>query len=506
LIDTEAARPALVARLVARPAKRARALAVDSSISAASVAVYTGAIVWAALFGAFAWARYKGFLAGRFDLGNMVQAVWSTADGHPLRVITADGSEIFRPAIHVDLILAAFAPLWLIWPSPVLLLVIQAGALALGALPVYWLARKHLGSFRLGACLAFAYLLYAPVQWIELYDFHAVTLAVPLLLFAIWFLDEGRLIPFSMVAALALVTKEEIGLVVAGLGVWYALRRGGRLVGGLIALGGVAWTIIALEVVIPRFSAGGPSPFLARYDAVGGSPIGFLEKLGSDPGAIVAAVTTHTDVIYVALLLVPLLGLWLLEPLLAAAALPELALNLLSSHEAQASISYQYVSGIVPFLIAACVLGLGRLRVRHPKAMRLAVVSLLAATAWYTVFLGPLTARSPEIVRAFGSAHARAAQNAVDLVPSGDAVSATNEAGAYLSARREIYMFPVRKAARWVVVDRSDPWHTAHNDRAQAMRFARQLADLRSDPRFRRIFAREGISVYVRRTPATGSN
>jgi uncharacterized membrane protein len=46
-----------------------------------------------------------------------------------------------------------------------------------------------------------------------------------------------------------------------------------------------------------------------------------------------------------------------LEPLLAAVALPEVALNLLSSHEPQTSIHYQYVSGIVPFLIAATVLG-----------------------------------------------------------------------------------------------------------------------------------------------------
>ena len=500
MIGTDAGPPALFGRLVAEPARRARALALESSLSAASVAVYAGAAVWAVLFGGLAWARYEGFLAGRFDLGNMVQAVWSTADGHPLRVITLDGSEIIRPAAHVDVILAALAPLWLVWSSPVMLLVVQAAALALGALPVYWLARKHLASARLGSALAFAYLLYAPVQWVQLYDFHAVAFAVPLLLFAIWFLDEDRLVPFAVVAGLALLTKEEIGLVVAGLGLWYALRKGRRLAGGLIAAGALGWVVIALEVIIPLSSGGEESPFLARYSAVGGSPTGLLEKLFTDPGAIFAAVTTSRDLVYLALLLVPLLGLWALEPWLAAVALPEVALNLLSSHEAQTSISYQYVSGIVPFLIAASVLGLGRLRARHPKAMRLATLSLLSSMVWYTILLGPLSARAAEIVRAFDGAHTRAAQHAVGLVPPGEAVSATNQVGAHLSARRKIYVFPVVKGARWVVVDRADPFHTAHGDRAQSIRFARQLARLRSDPRFERVFDENGVSVFARRT------
>ena len=41
-----------------------------------------------------------------------------------------------------------------------MLLVAQAVAVALGALPVFWLARKHLGSERAALGFALAYLLY----------------------------------------------------------------------------------------------------------------------------------------------------------------------------------------------------------------------------------------------------------------------------------------------------------------------------------------------------------
>jgi len=499
VIATDAGHAAVVGREVVAPAGRVRVLGRELAVSRPSAAVYFGAAVWAALFGVLAWARYDGFLASRFDLGNMAQAVWSTAHGDPLRITLLDGSEMMRTGVHVDVILAALAPLWLVWSSPVMLVAVQTAALAVGALPVYWLARKHIGSPRFGAALAFVYLLYPPVQWIDLVDFHAVTLAVPLFLFAIWFLDEDRLVPFAVVAVLALTTKEEIGLALAGLGLWFAVRRGRRLAGALIAAGGVAWSLIALEVVIPLSSGGQPSPFIARYAAVGGSPAGFFEKLFTDPGAILAAVTTHNDIVYLILLLAPLLGLWALEPWLAAAALPEVALNLLSSNDGQTSIMYHYVSGIVPFLIAACVIGLGRLGTQHQKAMRLAAVSLVASATICTLLAGPLTIRGPEIARAFGSAHARAAQRAVDLVPAGDPVSSTNQVGAHLSARPKIYMFPLLKDARWVVLDPKDPWHTAHEDPVQTARFAREVARFRLDPRFERVFAEDGVFVFKRR-------
>ncbi|HEY9458755.1 MAG TPA: DUF2079 domain-containing protein, partial [Gaiella sp.] len=83
--------------------------------------------------------RHRSFETGRFDLGNMVQAVWSTAHGHPLRVTTLTGEQAFRLGAHIDPVLMLFAPLWWLWPSPDLLLVAQAVAIALGALPVYWL-------------------------------------------------------------------------------------------------------------------------------------------------------------------------------------------------------------------------------------------------------------------------------------------------------------------------------------------------------------------------------
>ncbi|MBD0349496.1 MAG: DUF2079 domain-containing protein, partial [Thermoleophilia bacterium] len=151
-------------------------------------------------FAALSALRHRAFETGRFDLGNMVQAVWSTAHGDPLAVTNLAGEQTSRLASHFDPLLAAFAPLWWLWPRPELLLTAQALAVALGALPVFWLAHKHLGSELAAAGFALAYLLYPPLEWATLSEFHPVTVSCPLLLFAFWYLDEHRLLPFALFA------------------------------------------------------------------------------------------------------------------------------------------------------------------------------------------------------------------------------------------------------------------------------------------------------------------
>ena len=70
--------------------------------------------------------RYRTFSTGRFDLGNMVQAVWSTTQGRFLDTTDVSGVQFNRLGAHVDPVLALFAPLWLVWSSPEMLLVAQA--------------------------------------------------------------------------------------------------------------------------------------------------------------------------------------------------------------------------------------------------------------------------------------------------------------------------------------------------------------------------------------------
>ena len=301
--------------------------------------VWLATAAFAAGFSALAVLRHRAFGSGRFDLGNMTQAVWSTANGDVLSVTDVHGEQISRLGSHFDPILVLLAPLWSLWPSPELLLVVQAVAVAAGAIPVFWLARAHLDSERAAAALAVAYLLFPPVQWLTVSDFHPVSLACPLLLFAWWFLDQRRLLPFALFAAAALATKEHVGLTVAAMGVWYAIRYREPRTGSVIAIVAGSVALVAALVIVPHFAPAGVSAFESRYD----SPT-----------------LDGRDLRYLAALLLPLGLLPLAAPLALLPALPELGLNLLSSTITQTSVKTHYAATAIPALLAATVYGVAR--------------------------------------------------------------------------------------------------------------------------------------------------
>ncbi|HEX6489794.1 MAG TPA: DUF2079 domain-containing protein [Gaiellaceae bacterium] len=457
---------------------------------------------YAAAFAALSLLRQRAFSTGRFDLGNMVQAVWSTAHGHPLQVTNLGGEQVSRLAAHVDPILVVFAPLWRIWPDPGLLLVSQAIAIALGALPVYRLARKHTGSERAALGFSLAYLLYPATEWVTLNEFHPVALACPLLLYAIWYLDEHRLGPFAIFAVLAALTKEEVPLVLAGLGIWYALARRRRLTGAAIALLGLAATLVAVRLVIPHFNHGAPPSFYGRYRAVGGSATGIVREAFTDPGRLISVGLGHRGVHYLLDLALPLAGLFLLSPLLLLALVPELILNLLSSVDAQSSIQYHYTAAEIAVLFAAAVLGAARLG----RSARLAAVVAVLAAAAGNYLLGPLPlwrfvpgGARQQATAAQVSAHDRIAAQALRLVPARAPVSATNSLGAHLSARERIYSFPELAHADWAAVDTHKPsiW-----DRPKPGDALQRIRRLERDPRWQVVFSRDGIVIMRRRHPA----
>jgi uncharacterized membrane protein len=464
----------------------------------ATPVVLAAATSFAVGYAALSVLRHKAFMTGRFDLGNMVQAVWWTAHGHPLQMTNLHGQQISRLAAHVDPILGLFGPLWWIWPSPDLLLVVQAVAVASGAWPVYLLARKHLASSRAGLGFALVYLLYPATGWLTLNEFHPVALATPLLLFAFWYLDNDRLLPFALFAIAAAACKEEIGLVIAGFGAWYALSHRRWLPGGTIAVLGVAWSAIAIGVVIPHFHTAGESDFYGRYSEVGGSVGGIVKTTFTDPGRIFDAAFSTRDLRYLLELVAPLAALCLLAPLVLIAALPELAINLLSATPTQTSIHFHYTAGLIPPLVIAAVFGAKRL---NRWTIPVAFVAVLAALIG-SYRLGPIPGwrhvpggERFQATAARVTEHDVIAARALKLIPKSAVVSATNTLGAHLSARKRVLSFPFLQDATWIAADETQPGYA---DRYAPVPTAIQLAALRRNPDWRLVFEQDGILVFNR--------
>jgi uncharacterized membrane protein len=479
------------ARAPSRPAP------VETTVSRRRVRVtargfaYGATALYALVFAGAAAAWHLAFQTARFDLGNTSQAVWSAAHGHLLKVTTLSGQQVVRLGIHADSFLALLAPLWRIWPSPVMLLVLQALAVSSGALPVFWLARKHLPTERTAVHFALAYLVFPATQWNAFTasgGFHAVSFAMPLLLFAIWFLDEGRLLPFALVGILAATTKEQMPLVVGCLGIWYGVSKRRPFVGGGIFLAGLTLTALNFFVLIPHFTPPGVHPFQDRYAAVGGSPGGVLQTLLTDPGAVASDVASWHKLVYIVLLLAPFLGVWALSPTLLIGAVPDLVLNLLSTKSGQTSITFQYTASIVPCVLAASIFGVGKLK-RQGERVSLYVL----AGALSIAVISPFLFSPGKLVQALpGNADHRAKTGALALVPAGVPVSGSNHLGAHLSSRKRILVFPFVREARWVVVDVND------ETIADRKGYLGAIDSLSRDPHWRRVYAVRGVMVFHR--------
>jgi uncharacterized membrane protein len=486
-----------------RPLVSARSITASRAVWAATA---VSAIGWAAV----AVFRESEFLQARYNLGNFTQAVWATAHGHFLQVTEVGGAQVSRLGIHVDPIIALFAPLWWLWPSPKLLLVAQAFALASGALPLFWLARKHLPRERDAALLAGTYLLGPTIAWNATKSFTAVAFAVPLLLFAIWYLDEDRMLPLLLAAGAATLCQEQVGLVVGCLGLWYAWRRGRVKAGLAIAALGFAVSAVDVLVVLRHFSGG--SPFAARY---GGSPSELVRDLFTHPISFLHRL--HGYDLYGIVLAAPVLGLCFGSTILLAAA-PQLALLLVTRR----SQDWSWVGGnvllLVPFIYTATLFVLARsARKAKPREPSLVPGQVLAASLFLAAFLGPFSVAGPLSVFGRNSllseVHAlHAQQQAVSLVPATAAVSATNHLALSLATRRHLYVFPVVKGADWVVVDSRDVWlppmsfirHRARIDvgindlSAQPKLMRRELRLLTQSPSWQLRYRRDGIYVFRR--------
>ncbi len=436
------------------------------------LAIWALVLTYAVLFSWLSVSRHRAFMTNAFDLGNVDQAVWNTAQGRPLaftnwRGVDLDLATDNRLAMHVEPIYFLIAPLYWIWPSPEALLVLQTVVLALGAWPVYWLARERLKSSWAGVAFAAVYLLSPSLEAANLWEFHAVTLAAPLLLFAFYYVQRGRAGRFWLFAVLAMATKEEVPAIVFLMGVYiaFALRRP-RL--GLASAGvALAWFAIAVGVIIPAFE-GDRSPYLRYYGDLGDGPLGLARTLVIRPDLVLGKLLDERNLRYLRDLFaqVGFVSLW--NPATLSFALPDLAINLLSDHEPMHFVEkYHYVAPMMPGLMISAVLGAAWLSSQTSKfqtsevfkdfrglslAPKLITTWVLAAALFYHYYHGytPL-ARAFEPYRV--TAHHRLGEEIARQIPPDAAVSAQPNLNPHVSQRRVLYRFPYIGDAEYVFLD-----------------------------------------------------
>ena len=394
-----------------------------------------------------------------YDLGIFDQALWLISQGQT-PFVTVRGLHLL--ADHFSLILYLLAPIYALFPSPKTLMAAQTIALALGAFPLYALARLKTNSPPTALILSYAYLLYPAVQWTNAFEFHPETFATPLFLASFLYWTRRQRGLYFVMLVLAALTKETVGLTIAAFGAYelaitaWAARQNKKepsegtptdwprrdfWIGALTIGLGLLATVISINTV-RHFNGGRPSPFFALYSQFGHTPGQIIGFMLTHPGTVWGALTTSLNRQYLLDLFYPFVFLALLAPEVLLIAAPPLFANLLSSRFVMHTIQHQYTTTITPFIFIAAIIGCARSRRWGSAATTGLILTYVCITMLAGVRLSPAWVWSGNVDPGLTTAQAREADQIVSQIPPQASVSVQAAFIPHLDHRRTIYTFP----------------------------------------------------------------
>lgn len=393
-----------------------------------------------ALYASHSMVRHVRYETGGYDLGIFTQAVARYAQLQPpVAELKGPGANLLGDHFHP--VLVTIAPLYRIFPSPYLLLAVQAVLLA-GSVPIVYRAARLRVRRPAALVLAIGYGLSWGIAGAVAYEFHEVAYAVPLLALGIHALLAGRPAAAAAWACGLVLVKEDLALTTAMFGV-LLFAAGARRLGAAVAGFGLAGFALLVTVVIPGLNAVGEFSYWARAgatpeDATGG---------GTAVIDLVLGVATTPKLLGLLFLGLPVAFL-ALGSRISVLALPTVGWHLLAASPVYSGTRYHYGLVLMPIVFLAAAdalprlprlaarLRLGRWAVRRavPAALAGVVVAAIGFTALgpYPRMLAPGWWRSPP--------YAQQAAAALDTVPEGATVAAHNRLAAHLVTDREVHL------------------------------------------------------------------
>ena len=347
---------------------------VFSSFPGTTALVVLLVLFYAAVFSAVSILGFRNFSMSAFDIGIHVQAIWKLSTGRGL-FNTVRGLPIWGD--HCWFVMLLYAPLYWLIPKVETLLVLQSFGLALGALPLAAIILRRGGGRLAATVFAMAWLLSPALQNMNLENFHPEVLAAPFLLWAVERAEAEKWRSYWLAIGMALLCKEDVALTTFMLGLWVFFKN--RRAGFLTMLVSLAWFLLCMKVFLPFFNQHG----FFRFE--GGYWFSRFWQSRFDPDFYWSTINQARVGLYAWKLSLPLLFLFLLNPLLAAAALPSFMVNVLSGNDYLISIEYHYNFQTLPMLFAASAISFSWLRQKTQNISYLRwiiLAGILVASLW----------------------------------------------------------------------------------------------------------------------------
>ncbi len=371
----------------------------DLSGRAAALATAALGVGYAVVTAYLSLVDHHGLSTSFLDLAVYDNIVWNTAQGRWLDCSMCAGGN--HASVHYDPILIVVAQLYRLQPQAETLLVLQSAWLALGVIPMFRLGKRRLGRNAAGVAMAAVYVLYPALHGANLYDFHSLTLAIPLLVLAVDLIDAGATKRTFAVLVALFLCRDDVALLTCVFGAYAALRGRPRLAIGIV-LASVGYFAFARGYVMAGTRLLAKGHFVGRYsDMIPNADEnlrGLVVTMATNPAYTASALVRPEKLTYYVALLAPLGFVPLLAPRKLVLTAYGLVFIGLSNHAYHYSLHFQYGSVLFPMLLAAVPDGAARLGARwaarsgrsEDASVRRVLVGIVVASALSATQFGAL--------------------------------------------------------------------------------------------------------------------
>lgn len=383
----------------------------------------------------------------------------------------------FTPLIYL------FAVPFAVFKRPEVLIISQFALLLSAVVAVYLYAKRWLGSREHAFVIAAVLVLYPTYQYIHLYEFEMLRFSIPLLLFAFYYLEGGKLGFYWLCFVLSLLVREEVAITTCLLGLYtIVFMRQQRWIGAVTMLVSVVYFLSVTQIVMPLFRTGGSTEHVAAYwfAALGKTlpdvAIGIITK----PVVVLGLVTDPLKLTNLFMYGLPLLFLPVLAWPVLLIGLGNVGLNLLSGTMVHTTYFLYYLSPTIPFIFIGLVKGVAMLGAKLEKwkaagknkvdGVSAVLCGLFAAAIVGNLFFGPSPLSlqfwfkdyRPAPFRTLNfhytqyivTEHDRMLKDIVESVPMDAVVSAEQHLLPVLYDRKGLKVFPDISGVDYVVIDK----------------------------------------------------
>ena len=407
------------------------------------------------LFALIAWVgviRYLTFRSADFDLGIFSQ-LFENMKRNGLQNTTIERDRLMSHfGVHVSPIFYLLIPFYLLFPSPILLQLLQAFFVALSIWPLYLICKHYALSNKLTTIVITIYTLFPALSGSCFNDFHENCVLPFLLLFLIWAFEKNNSLLIILFTVLNLSIKEDVAILVGCLALYYILVNKQRVKAIILLSVSLCYFFIAIAI-LNRYGEG-MLGYMSNFTLHGKNGLSeILTVILLNPGyTVLQWFNLPSKLFYIFMLMIPLsFGLLTKKYFRYLLLTPFLLMNLMPDYEAVYSLGFQYHFGITVFLFYILIMNLSEVeqgRLKHWAFLSLAAVLIL--------FIPTSAKAALKSGITYLSEHEQNQQitQALDSIPYNVSVIASPRLVPYFYQYEEIYPITSLLKTEYIIFDR----------------------------------------------------